>query len=183
MYSANWEFTRKLICFKDKSIDTINVSCYTQRKDFIMKHKGVLAFAISGIMAISMSVSAYALTFTNKNVKTYSTQRDVGYMNHNAIPGKTQTTTSASGHAHGYDDSYKVASYEEYKDSNGSLVQIYQSGYTGGTSTTINSNGSRTVSSECVKRHHFSCLHCGSNPDSSIEYSTTSNIFKNDGNY
>lgn len=144
-----------------------------------MRFKGIIAFIITSFAAISMSVTAFALDYHNENVSIFTDQRDVGYMKHTAWNGWTGTAPSPSGYTNGYDTSYKVASYSEYKDSIGNLVIIYDSGYVGGTSNVVKTNIYRTVSSECVKRHHFSCIHIGSNPDSTIMNSTTTNVFKN----
>lgn len=148
-----------------------------------MKLKKVVSLCLTSIIAISMSCTAFAITYTNKNVSTFHDQRVVGKMRHTAWNGWTGTAPSPDGYSNGYGNRYKVAAYQEYKDSSGHLVLIHNSGYIGGTSSIVKTNPSHSVSSECVKRHHYSCIHVGSNPDSLIKDVTTTNVFINNGNY
>ncbi len=148
-----------------------------------MKHKKIISFGLTSIVAVLMSCTAFAINYTYQNVSTFQTQRVVGNMRHTAWNGWTGTAPSPAGYSGGYANRYKVASYQEYKDSSGHLVLIHNSGYIAGTTSVVKTDPSHSVSSECVKRHHYSCIRVGSNSDSSISDATTTNVFINGGNY
>lgn len=101
------------------------------------------------------------------NIFTFSKTVSASYSKISAEAGWTEASTTNLGNSTGYTNSYKRATYSEYRDVGGTPSVYYYDANTG-TSEKVKTNSSHDIGNDIVKRLHTIKLHAGSN-SSSIE--------------
>lgn len=101
------------------------------------------------------------------NILTFSKTVSASYSKISAEAGWTEASTTNLGNNTGYTNSYKRATYSEYKNVDG-VTSVYYYDANTGTSEKVKTDSSHDIGTKAVKRVHTTKLHAGSN-SSSIE--------------
>ena len=125
-----------------------------------MIKKRIAAAVISVLMIATMAtIPALATTiygYYEYGAQTYSNSLMGAYSIQGAYPGWTSTSVKSSYPS--YSGKYKDSYYYEYKQS-GRSYQLLYSDYVGGVGSLVTTYTGHDISSQAVKRNHYSRLH------------------------